>query len=98
MQEIDLKVTVVYRSGAKADKSTVREALCNLLLSIDREKLFSVCATEYAGYGVQLAEKVKLPPKKISKSDLALVSAHSPKMSTVTGNGGSSPPEGANLE
>lgn len=54
MQEVDIKITVVYRSGEKADKSAVRDAIVNLLLSVDRQQLFSVCATEWAGYGVEL--------------------------------------------
>jgi hypothetical protein len=53
MQRVELKISVEYRSDGTASKSAVLDAVCNLLLSLDREKLFQNGAS-YAGYRVEL--------------------------------------------
>ena len=62
MQSIELKISVEFRSDGKVNKSSVHEAVCNLLLGVDRSKLFDVCEATYAGYSIVIESKKKTPP------------------------------------
>jgi hypothetical protein len=52
MQKVEIKIIVEYRSDGKIDKSALHTAISNLLLSTNREELFSVCPATYARYNV----------------------------------------------
>jgi hypothetical protein len=69
MQEVKIEITVQYRDDGKAVKGKVYEELCDLLLTVDRAKLFSNIPT-YAGYSIAHALREVKPIQKISKSDL----------------------------
>lgn len=54
MQKTVIKIEVAYREGKKINRAAVYEAVRDLLLTVDRHKLFNVSETEYAGYNITL--------------------------------------------
>jgi predicted RND superfamily exporter protein len=58
MIEVDVKITVQYRSDGHVDRARVQEAIAEAVLKFDRPMLFANGAT-YAGYSVSLE-----PPKR----------------------------------
>lgn len=56
MQRVKVIIEVEYRSDGTAGKGIVFDAICSLLLSVDRAEIFKNDAT-FAGY------RVSFPPK-----------------------------------
>lgn len=58
MIDVDVRVSVQYRSDGQIDRSRVQEAIAEALLKFDRPMLFANNAT-YAGYSVTLEPRKK---------------------------------------
>lgn len=55
MQEVKIQIAVQYRNDGTVNKSALHQAICELLLTKDREELFKNDAT-YAGYTVSIVK------------------------------------------
>lgn len=57
MQKVEIHITVEYRSDGTINKTAVNDAVRDLLLTVNRHKLFDICAATYAGYNINLKPK-----------------------------------------
>lgn len=58
MIDVDVKISVQYRSDGQVDRGKVRDVIAGALLKFDREMLFANEAT-FAGYSVTLEPTAK---------------------------------------